>query len=159
MRLLSSREANEHFDAPVLEIHLEGHQRQPFFGCASNQFPDFVTVQQEFPLARFSMFGIAAVTVWTDMHVDHPDLSAFGARVAVAQIDASFADRLDLRAKQRDARLVGFENVVVVACLAIVGNDPVRLLALVLLRHGSTTILDAKTPRGAPDGERKPLIA
>jgi hypothetical protein len=49
--------------------------------------------------------------------------------------------------------------VVVVPGLAIVGDDPLRLLALLLLRHGSTTILDAQTLRGAPDGEREPLIA
>src|SRR6185295_20096405 len=99
---------------------------------ASDQFADFVTVQQKFPLTGLGMIGITAMTVWADMHVQHPDLTVLRARVAIAQIDASFADRLDLRTKQRDARLEGFENVVVVACLAIVGDDPLRLLALLL---------------------------
>ena len=143
MRLFSAREADEHLDPAILEIHLERYERQSFFGGASNQFPDFVTVQQELPLAGFSMIGIAPVTVWTDMHVHHPHLTALGACVAVAQVDASFADRLDLRTEERDARFIGFENVVVVSCLAIVGNKPLSLFALVLLRHSSTNILDA----------------
>ena len=143
MRLFSAREADEHFDAAILEIHLEGHQRQSLLGGASNQFPDFVTVHQEFPLPGFSMIGIAAVTVWTDMHVHHPDFAALGARVAVAQVDASFADRLDLRTEKRDARFIGFEDVIVVTCLAIVGNNPLSLFALGLFRHSSTNILDA----------------
>jgi hypothetical protein len=33
--------------------------------------------------------------------------------------------------------------VIVVTCLAIVGNDPLSLFALGLLRHSSTNILDA----------------
>jgi len=143
MRLFSARKADEHFDPAILEIHLERYQCQSFFGGASNQFPDFVTVQEEFPLALFSMIGIAPVTVWTDMHVHHPDLTALGARVAVAQVDASFADRLDLGTEKRDARFIGFEDVIVVACLAIVGNNPLSLFALGLLRHSSTNILDA----------------
>ena len=145
MRLFSTREADEHFDAAVLEVHLERHQRESLFGCSSNQLPDLVSVQQKLALASLGMFGVAAVAVGTDMHIQHPDLTAVGACVAVAQIDASFADRLDLRAEERDARLVGFENVIVVACLAIVGNEALCLLALVLFGHGSTNILDGLT--------------
>ena len=84
------------------------------------------------------------------MHVHHPHLAAVGARVAVAEIDASFADRFDLGAEQRDTRLLGFEDVVVVARFAIVGDDSLCFLALVLLHHGSTTILDAMTASWRP---------
>jgi hypothetical protein len=141
VRLLAPREPDEHLDAAVLEIHLQRHQRQTLFCRSSNQFPNLVPVQEEFALPHLGVVRVAAVTVRADVHVQHPRFSTLDPRVAVAQVHAPFANRLDLGAEQGEARLVGLEDVVVVARLAIVGNDPLLLLALALVGHGSTTIL------------------
>ena len=102
-------------------------------------------MHEELPLAHFRMLSVAAVTVGADVHVHHPHLPALRPRIAVPEVHAPFTDGLDLRSEQRDARLVRLEDVIVMAGFAIVGDEPLRLLALVLVGHGSTTILDAQT--------------
>ena len=87
-------------------------------------------MQQQLAPARGLVIGVAAVAVRTDVDVVDPDLAAFDAREAVAQVGAPFADRLHLGAEQRHAGLEGLEHVVVVVRLPVVGDDLLRLFAL-----------------------------
>ena len=70
--------------------------------------------------------------MWTLLSQTSP-LSMPG--VAVAQVDAAFADRLHLGAEQRHSRFPFIEDVVVVQRLAVVRDDLLRFLALALGRH------------------------
>src|SRR5262245_63005519 len=81
------------------------------------------------------MVGVSAMTVRTDVHVVEKHLAVLDARKAVAQIDAALADRFDLRPKQHETRLKGFEQMEVVKRLPIFGDVVLRELALGFLRH------------------------
>src|SRR5215510_9173065 len=76
------------------------------------------------------MSGRAAMAIWTDVDVEHPHLAVVDARVAVAEVDPPFADRLHLGAEQRHASFPGVEDVVVVAGLAVFRDCLERFLAL-----------------------------
>ena len=58
-------------------------------------------------------------------------------REAVAQVDATFANRFHLGTEQRDARLERLEDVVVVKRLAVLGDVGLRQLAFGFLLHVS----------------------
>src|SRR5262245_4016888 len=75
------------------------------------------------------------MAVRADVHVEQPDLAILDARIAVAQVDAAFANRLDLGAEQRDPDLPCLEDVIVVTRLAVFCDYPMRPFALGLLGH------------------------
>jgi hypothetical protein len=72
------------------------------------------------------------MAVLTDVGAEQIGLGPLELAVTVAQIDAAFADRLDLGPDERDARLELLEQVEVVAGLAVVGQRALVLVA----RHG-----------------------
>ena len=73
-------------------------------------------------LRLWIVIDIAAMAVGIDVDVEQPHLALLDARKAVAQVGLALADPLDLGAEQRDAGLEGFEDVVVVKRLAVVGD-------------------------------------
>ena len=92
-------------------------------------------MQQKLSLAKLRVLRVAAVTVRTDVYVRHPDLPVFDACIAVAKVDASLANRFDLRPKQRHACLERLDNVIVVTGLAVLGDDTPGGLTRGLLGH------------------------
>ena len=56
------------------------------------------------------------------MHVAQPDLAVLDARVAVAQVGVTGAERLDLGTAQRDASLKTSFDLIVEAGLAVLGE-------------------------------------
>jgi hypothetical protein len=84
-----------------------------------------------------------AVAVRADVDVEQPDLALVEPRIAVAQVYATFADGLHLRAEQRDTGLPRVEDVVVVQRLPVLG-DRRGLVVYSLLRsvhQGASIIL------------------
>ncbi len=69
------------------------------------------------------------MAVGVDVDVVDPHLSRFDAGEAVAQVDVAFANRLHLGPEQRDPGLEGFEDVVVVERLPVLGDVLLRLFA------------------------------
>ena len=75
------------------------------------------------------------MAVRTDVYVRHPDLPVLNPRIAVAKVDASLTNRFHLRPEQRHAALEGFDDVIVVTGLAILGDDASGGLTCGLLGH------------------------
>ena len=73
--------------------------------------------------------------IFRDVGVEEPDLAAATARHRLSPIVAlPLAQRLHLRAGQRDARLEGLADLVIEARLAVVGDDlGVRLRLLLAM--------------------------
>src|SRR5215208_1372041 len=86
-------------------------------------------MQEQLPLARGLMIGIAAMAVRIDMDVVDPHFAAVHAGVAVAQVDVAFADRFHFGALELDAGLERLQDVVVVERLAVLSDALLRQLA------------------------------
>src|SRR6185503_5781343 len=123
--------------AAVLEVHAQRDEREALLRHLASHLLDFVAMQQELALAFFVVAVVAGVTVRADVDVAQPDFALVDARIAVAQVDAPLTDRLHLGTEQRHAGFPLVEDVVVVQCLAVVGDVFLRLFALGFLRHGS----------------------
>src|SRR5471032_2722812 len=67
--LLAFREAHRHFDAAVLEVQADRHQRHAFHDGLADQLADLVAVQQQLAPAQRLMIGIAAMAVRADVDV------------------------------------------------------------------------------------------
>src|SRR2546428_2171042 len=103
--LLPFRQADRHLHATLLVVEPHRDERHSLLDRLADQFPDFVAVQQELPAAQRLVIGVAAMAVRADVDVVEKHLAVFQAREAVAEVDATFADRLHLGAEQHDARL------------------------------------------------------
>ena len=156
---LPARETARTLTRPFLKYIWSGTSVSPFSAVRPINFRISCAMQQELPLPHLRMVGVAAMAVGADVHVHHPHLAAVGPRVAVAEVDAPFADGLDLGAEQRDARLLGLEDVVVVAGFAIVGDDRCAFSRSSFSTTAQRLYSTQRRLRGAPGGECEPLRA
>jgi len=81
---------------------------------------------------------LAGRSIGRDMYAVEEDLTVFDSGVAVAQVDAMLAQRLDLGADERESALQRFLDEEIVARLAIVGYQIVAILGrlgMLLDRH------------------------
>ena len=85
-------------------------------------------MQQQLAPAQRLVIRIAAMAVRTDVDVVEKHFAVFDAGEAVAQVHASFANRLDLGAEQHQPRLEALEQVEVVKGFPVFGD--VRLCEL-----------------------------
>src|SRR6185295_9584110 len=142
--LLAPGEADGHLDAAVLEVDAQRHERHPALDRLADQLANLALVQQQLAAAQRLVVGVAAVAVGADVDVVEEHLAVLDPRVAVAQVDAAFADRLHLGAEQHQPRLEGLEQVIVVEGLAVFRDAGLRFLALGSLSH------EHPLARGAP---------
>src|SRR5262245_42641931 len=140
VRLLAFGQRQLHLHPPILEIELERHEREPLLRHLADHLANLIAMQQQLPLPQLTVGGRAAMTIRTDVDVEHPHLAVVDPRVAVAEVDPPLADRLHLRAKQRHARFPGVEDVIVVAGLAVLGDRSLRFLAIGLRASHACTI-------------------
>src|SRR6185295_3709098 len=142
--LLAPGEADGHLDAAVLEVDAQRHERHPALDRLADQLANLALVQQQLAAAQRLVVGVAAVAVGADVDDVEEHLAVLDPRVAVAQVDAAFADRLHLGAEQHQPRLEGLEQVIVVEGLAVFRDAGLRFLALGSLSH------EHPLARGAP---------
>ena len=83
------------------------------------------------------MVGAAGLGIFGNMRVDEVQLAALARGVGVGDVGLAGAERLDLRAEQRDAGLEFLLDLVVEARLSILG-DELAALGLALRRHDVT---------------------
>src|SRR5215471_9396066 len=111
--------------------------RQTALGHLAHQPLDLAAVKEELALALWVVIGVAAVVVRSDVAPHQPGLAVVDGGVAVLEVHLGFAERLDLRTPQHDARLVRLQDLVVVERLAIARHhlvsdhgvaNPARLL-------------------------------
>src|SRR6516162_8249382 len=146
--LLALREAHSDLHAAILEIEAKGHERHPLLDRLANELADLLAVQQQLAPADRLVVGVAAMAVGTDVDVVEKYLAVLDAREAVAKVDATFANRLDLGPQEGDAGFECVEHVVVVERLAVFGDRlllapgappsrPVDPVALGPVRHAT----------------------
>src|SRR5262249_41533483 len=123
VQLLAAGERKLELGASLLvEIELERHERHSLALDRAHELVDLPAVQEELAHALGSMVEAAALQVFRDIGVDQPDLAA--ARIGVGFRDRRLApaQRLNLRAGEREAGLEGLPDLVVEPRLAIVGD-------------------------------------
>src|SRR5437773_3462764 len=133
--LFSLGEAHGHLHAAVFEVHAHRYERHPFLDGLADQLADLVAMQQQLPAPQRLVLRIPAMAVRADVHVVDEHLAVFDAGEAVAQVHTAFADRFYLGAEEHDAGLEGFEQMVVVGRLAVLGDVRLRFLALRPVGH------------------------
>src|SRR5262245_54233079 len=92
-------------------------------------------MQQQLATAQRLVLRVSPVAVGTDVHVVEEHFAVLKPREAVAQVDPTFADRLDLGPEQDDACLERLEKIEIVRRLPVLGDVRLRQLALGLLFH------------------------
>src|SRR5580700_3037042 len=120
VRVLALGESQLDLGAAVFEIDFQGNDRIALLAHAAPQLIDLAPMHQEFARAGFLVAELAGRSVGADVDALEKRLPVFDARVAVAQICAMSAQRLDLGAGEREAGLEGLLDEEVVASLAVV---------------------------------------
>ncbi len=94
----------------------------PLTEAEFKQFADLRFVQEQFARRFGNVILEIAVRVFVNVGVVKPGLVLVHAREGVGDLPLARAQRLDLRAVQHDARLEGFEDVVIAPGF-VVGHD------------------------------------
>ena len=110
--------------AAVLEVRRKGHQgERPVLGLAG-QVVDLAFVQQELASpVRVEHAEAAGVPVGRHVHAVQPYLAVLGPGERVPQLHLALPEGLDLAADQHDPGLVGVQDVVFMACPAVLGHQ------------------------------------
>ena len=111
------------FTRPVLEVGLQGHDREPLLRGLAAELQDLALVQQQLAVAALGVVLDVAVAVGADAAAHQAQLAAAELHEGVAEVEPALADRLHLRAAQDDAGLGPLEDLVVEEGLAVGGDD------------------------------------
>src|SRR4029077_16952903 len=117
--LLAARQGDLDLDASVLEIEPQRHERQALLGHARGELVDLPAVSEQLAVARGLVIRAIPLRVGLDRAAHEPQLPPALLRERLAQRDLAGAQRLDLGARERDARLEALENVKLVPRLAV----------------------------------------
>src|SRR5690606_34254504 len=104
------------------EVDSQRDQRKPLLLHLTDEPANLAAMEEEFARARRLVVPPIAVRVRAHVHVVQEDLAVLDAGEAILEVEPSLADRLDLGAREDDARLKGLLNVVVVTGFPIGGN-------------------------------------
>src|SRR6202008_2392894 len=133
--LLPLGESDGPFHSAVLEVHAHRDEGHAALDGLANQLLNLVAVEQQLSPAQRLVVRVPAVGVRADVDVVQKHFPIVDPREAVAEVDAAFANRLDLGAEQRNARLERLEKVVVVMRFAVLGDVGLSQLAFGFLFH------------------------
>jgi hypothetical protein len=106
-------DAQRDFYLAVLPIERKRHERVAFDGSEAEKFSDFGFVQQKFPDGLGLVILEIALRVFVNVRVVEKNLVALHAGEGIPDLPLSGAQCLHFRAAQNDARLVGFEDVII----------------------------------------------
>ena len=144
MLLEATAEAELDLGPTVLEEDAQRQDCEAALRGFLRDLVDLVLVQQQLagPLRLVGAKAVG-VAVGGDMDSEQKDFAPFDSGVRVLELDLRVSQRLDLAAHQGDASLVRVDDLVVVAHLAVVGDDlapaacrPRRRLPLAGVRFG-----------------------
>src|SRR6188508_2685018 len=112
--LLAAGECDLDLHLAVLEVDPCRHEGQTALARLPEQRDDLAAVEQELAVAVGLVIRDVPLRVLVDVSSDEPDLALAHVRERPRKVGAAGAQRLHLRARERDARLVALEQVVVV---------------------------------------------
>lgn len=122
IELLATNHSDLRLHSSTFEIEPKRNDGQTLLDDLALQAIDLAAMEQKLSAAFRIVVLAVAMAVRRDMRTDEIGLAVFEADVTVLQIDASFAQRLHLRPRQRHPRLELLQHEVVVKGLAI-GSD------------------------------------
>ena len=114
MKFFTSAKTEFYFHESVLEIDFERNERIPFLLDFAAKFVDFRAVEKKFSRATRVNVVVTAHFVRRDMRAEHKDFAVFDYDETVAKIDCALAYGLNLATDERDTRLVGVLDEIVV---------------------------------------------
>ncbi|SVB84670.1 uncharacterized protein METZ01_LOCUS237524 [marine metagenome] len=104
----SLRNAHRYFHYTILKVHPDRNQRESSFNDLSDQLPNLLPMQKQFPPAERFVLCVPAVTIRTDVHIVEEYFPILYTAVAVLEVNATLTNSLDLCPEQNDA---GFKSI------------------------------------------------
>src|SRR5207245_3715364 len=120
--LPAARDSELDLGTTVFDVHPQRDERVALLRDGPDELSYFVLVQEELAWAQRVVIVIRRVGPRRDVDVAKPHLAVLDARVPVAQVGVTRAQRLDLGAAQPDARLEPTPDLIVEASFAVVGE-------------------------------------
>src|SRR5207253_9739179 len=134
-QLLAAAQAALELDAVDIEVETQRHQCEPVLHVVAVEVFDLSPVEQQPPPAIGFVVGPVALLVGADMDLEQPGLASLDANVAVAQLGATGAQRLDLGAEEFDPGLEGLEHLVFVERVPVASERRIARLSSGRWRH------------------------
>src|ERR1051325_456037 len=128
--------------ALVVEIDLERHDGHALALDRTHQLVDLAAMQQELARPLRRMVEATGLLVFGDVGVDQPQFTVTRRRVGLSDAGLAGAQRLDLAAGERHARLEGLVDRVIEPRLAVIGDE----LEFGLGFGGHLAAIDQKRP-------------
>lgn len=101
-------------DLSLLQIQLQGDQREAPFHGFSNQASNLILMKQQFPGAQGIMILLVSMRIGADVTVEQPHFIVLHLRVALLKIRPAFPDRFHLCSSQGNPRFIPVEEKIVV---------------------------------------------
>ena len=120
--LFALRQGNLAFDQVLLQINPGGNQRESLFLDATRQFIKLPLVEQEPPVAKRIVIGVAPRRIRADVTIDQPSLALLHVHITIFEIDFPVANGLYFRARQLHSRLKPLEQMVQMLRLPVNGE-------------------------------------
>ena len=121
--LLPAADADEELDEFPC-AHLERDERHPFLLRRTLQFAEFGFFEEKLPVAMLVVRDVrSAERILADAGAFEDDLATEERDVRSGKIDVTLAARFDLGAREDDPRLSCLEDLVVIPCAAVLGDQ------------------------------------
>src|SRR5699024_4497667 len=121
--LLTAGQRELALQATIDEVQLQRNQRVVAVAYLAHQRDNLATVQQQLTHGSRGVVPEARAAVLRDTQPPQPGLAGIDGRLSVHEAGLALPQGLDVCADENNAALVGIEDVVVVARLAVGGND------------------------------------
>ena len=120
--LFAFRDGKLAFDATLPEIKPCRNERMTLELRLSDEFADFLLVQEELSRPERIVVADVAVGIWPNMGIQQESLAIFDDSVGVFQVSLAFTDGFDFGAAERDSALVSVEEEIVMTGGAVDGR-------------------------------------
>lgn len=127
VQLLAAADAEIDLDAPVLEEHLQRHERQSLRLGLQLEVEDLLRVHEQLALALRLVVEPVAEAVARDVRPQEPELALQHGAVGPGERDLPLPARLHLGSRKDDTALDRLEYGIVVPGLSVLGEDGIEL--------------------------------
>src|SRR3989344_1976804 len=103
-------------------MQAQRNERESLLDDGTDQFTDFMAVEQEFTFSQRLMIGAIAMRVRPDVHSKKPGFAPLDRTIGVVDVHGTRADRFDFGALQDDSRVKLLEEFIVAAGVFVVAD-------------------------------------
>ena len=120
MQFFASAKSEFDFDESVLKVHFERNERVTLLLDFSAEFVDFGAVEEQLSRATGVNVVVTAHLIRRNMCAEHKHFAVFDYDETISEVDCSETYGLHFTPDERDARLVGVLDEIVVISLFVV---------------------------------------